>query len=122
MIRAVTASAARPSASSKSSANSSPPKRATVSSGPHAGRQALGHAGEQHVAGRVAERVVDRLEVVEVEEGDRQRPLVSGRRASACVDPIDEQGAVGEPGQGVVPGPGRQLGFEGDPLAHVAAC
>ena len=39
----------------------------------------LGDAAQDDVAGGVAVRVVDRLEVVDVDEGDRQRPLVAVR-------------------------------------------
>ena len=48
----------------------------------HVGRpqvraERLGDAAQDHVAGRMAVRVVDGLEVVDVDEGDRQRALVA---------------------------------------------
>ena len=54
--------------SRSSTANSSPPQRATQSSGLTAGAQAAGDLDEHAVAGAVPERVVDLLEVVEVEQ------------------------------------------------------
>ena len=64
---------------STSTANSSPPKRATVSLGAHRGAQPLGDRDEQLVAGAVAERVVDLLEAVEVEE-EHGHAAASARR------------------------------------------
>ena len=49
-------------------ANSSPPRRATVSSSPQQARQALADLAQHLVAVVVAERVVDLLEAVEVEQ------------------------------------------------------
>ena len=48
---------------------------------PQVGADRLGDAAQDDVAGRVAVGVVDGLEVVDVDEGDRQRPLVARRRA-----------------------------------------
>ncbi len=56
------------SRSSSSTTNSSPPKRAAVSLVADAVGQALGDVDQRGVAGAVAEAVVDRLEVVDVEE------------------------------------------------------
>ena len=77
-----------------STVNSSPPKRATTSSGRIAALQAVGDGDEQPVAGRVAEAVVDHLEPVEVEEqhGDAARgSLGVGELAP---EPLDEEQAV----------------------------
>ena len=49
-------------------ANSSPPQRATMSVSRTSPCKPAGHCGEQLVAARVAEAVVDLLEVVEIEE------------------------------------------------------
>jgi hypothetical protein len=53
----------------------------------------------------VTEAVVERLEVVEIQEQDR---VVSGRSAfrpgDRVLDPVPEQAAVREPGQGIVEG------------------
>ena len=55
--------------------NSSPPSRAAVSPSRITRAQALADGDQQRVAGVVAIAVVDRLEVVEVEEQDREHPL-----------------------------------------------
>ena len=67
--------------------------------------QALAADREQPVAGGVAERVVDLLEVVEVEERDH-RSLAAGERLG---DPLLEQRAVREPGERVLEGEAPQL-------------
>ena len=69
--------------------NSSPPKRATVSPVRSALVEARGERAEQLVAGVVAERVVDQLEVVEVEEQDADR-RARARRAlrERVVEPV----------------------------------
>ena len=63
-----------------------------------AGAQQVGEAAEHVVAGRVPERVVDALEVVEV--ADRERDPAAPRRSS----PVLEPAAVAQPGQRVVVG------------------
>ena len=67
--------AAPASIPSSRTANSSPPRRATVSSGRTDGDQSLGHGHQEGVAGLVPERVVDPLEVVEVEVQHAVEPL-----------------------------------------------
>ena len=86
---------------SSRTANSSPPSRATVSparSAPQPPRD----RDQQLVAARVAERVVDRLEAVEVDQqhadgGPRPRRALLG-----LAQAVGEQRAVGEVGQRVV--------------------
>ena len=75
----------RPSASSRMTTNSSPPMRATVSRCGHASPQPLGDLHEEGVADVVALRVVERLEVVEVDEQQRAvvAVLASSRRSPA---------------------------------------
>ena len=63
--------------------------------------QAPGDGLQQLVADRVAERVVDRLEVVEVQEEDR---VVAPARGEQLAEPVEEERAVGQPGQRVVEG------------------
>jgi hypothetical protein len=69
----------------------------------HRRLQAGGDLEQQRVAGLVAERVVDELEAVDVEEEDRD-----GARAAAHApaqrerEAVAEQRAVGQPGQLVV--------------------
>ena len=61
------------------------------------------HGQQQLVAGVVAERVVDDLEVVEVEEEHARRSARSRpARASQCVEAVEQQRAVGQPGERVV--------------------
>ena len=83
--------------------------------------QALGDLEQHLVAGGVAEAVVDRLEVVEVDEDDGQaRALAAGAR-DGVAHALDEQRAVGEVGDGVVEGLVGELLLERLALADVAA-
>ena len=61
----------------------------------------LGDAAQDDVAGGVAVRVVDGLEVVDVDEGDRQRPLVAGRPLDLGEQLGEQRLAVGDAGQPV---------------------
>ena len=75
---------------------------------------------QQPVALRVSAGVVDRLEVVEVDEQHadlRVGPRAAGERVLGAVV---EQGAVGEPGQRVVERPMAQLLLEGLAVLDVA--
>ena len=66
------------------------------------GGERLGDAAQDDVAGRVAVRVVDGLEVVDVDEGDRQRAARSGSARSTSVKQRGQQRlAVGDAGQAV---------------------
>ena len=93
--RAAARSAARISRASRSTAlrsspmpcrttNSSPPRRPTKC--PRAAsRSALGHRHQQRVAGGVAQRVVDHLELVEVEAVQREQAFAAlARRGTAA--------------------------------------
>ena len=66
----------------------------------HGGLEPLRDLDQQPVAGLVAEAVVDDLEVVEVEEQDRDRLTRIGGRAKRS----QERGSIGEPGEGVESG------------------
>ena len=82
-------------------ANSSPPTRATVSVSRTQWRSRAGHHLEQLVADRMAERVVDALEAVEIEIEHRE--LVAAADAGQRLgEPLAEQHAVGQIGQRVV--------------------
>ena len=77
------------------------PRRQVV--GPQDAAEPIGDVDQQPVAGRVPVRVVDHLEVVEIEEEDDRRPgrgLVREER----VDAFDEQAPVRQPGERVVIG------------------
>ena len=66
----------------------------------------------QHlVAGRVAEAVVDPLEVVDVDEAERQRQIVLLRRSELALQPLVEVAMVAEAGERVGEGePHRRQG------------
>ena len=77
--------------------------------------------GEDHVAGLVAEAVVDRLEVVEVDEHDRDQRAAADGRTEGVRDAVGEERAVGEVGDRIVERLMRELVLEGLALADVAA-
>ena len=94
------------------------PERAVASG---AGTSAMVVAGraEEPVADRVAARVVDLLEVVEVDDRERQRLVVAGRRRPLALDLLLERAVVAEPGQRVAErlGAGPVVGVLEDPRA-----
>jgi hypothetical protein len=75
------------------------------------GADALGRLAQQRVAGRVPERVVDGLEVVEVEEQHAVAAGAPGARHGVA-EPVAEEGPVGQAGEGVVEGLMGQLLLE----------
>ncbi len=72
--------------------------------GADARAQALADLEQDPVAGGVAEAVVDRLEVVEVDEDDGQADVVAAGAGDGVADALDEQRAVGEARDRVVEG------------------
>ncbi|MNC27168.1 hypothetical protein D3C75_753320 [compost metagenome] len=72
------------------------------------GTHAVGHADQHFIAHRMAEGVVDLLEVVAVEEKQRQVILLPFCIAHAAAQAPLEEGAVGQAGQAVVAGLVRQ--------------
>ena len=68
-----------------------------------------GHCTQQFVADAMAERVVDALEVVDVDEQRRDRRLAADGACEHLLDAIEYQRAVGQAGQGVVRSQERQL-------------
>ena len=66
---------------------------------------------EQAVPDQVAERVVDFLEAVEIEQQHRHRLVRTPRRVDRLRDAVVEQGPVRQAGQGVVQGHALQLGM-----------
>src|SRR5438128_48594 len=70
----------------------------------HHALEAPGHLDEEVVADGVAERVVDHLEAVEVEEQHRHAPRPAPRPGQRLAQPVHEQAAVGQPRQRVVQG------------------
>ena len=64
--------------------------------------QAVGDAAEQVVADGVSERVVDALEVIDVEEQHRGQAAVPAPPGGGVAEPVEEQRAVRQAGQAVV--------------------
>ena len=64
-------------------------------------REAFAKAGQQCVAGQVAERVVVLLEAIEVEQREDQRLPVGGLRERGR-EVVDQRATVGEAGQRVM--------------------
>ena len=103
-MRPATCSPWGSSTSSSSTANSSPPSRAARSPGRTRRLDPVRDRHQHRVARRVAGAVVDRLEVVEVEEQHGRLPLAARQR---LLDAAQEQRAVAEPGQRVASAPRR---------------
>ena len=75
--------------------------------------QALRHLDEHLVAGGVPQAVVDRLEVVEVEEDHGHALALAARAGDRMADALGEQGAVRQAGHRVVEGLVGELLLEG---------
>ena len=71
---------------------------------PESGPEAIGHGDEQGVADQVAEAVVDVLEAVEVHDHHRHAPRGPGPPGQGLLEPVVEQGPVGQAGQRIVHG------------------
>jgi hypothetical protein len=67
-------------------------------------REALGDHAQQLVACGVTEGVVDLFEVVEVDQDEADVPAVDPGAIECFLTALEEQGAVGQAGEGVVPG------------------
>ena len=61
-----------------------------------------GDLDEDPVAGAMADAVVDALEIVEIEEQDHRRCGAPTARRQGVIQTVDEQGPVGEVGEGIV--------------------
>ena len=107
--------------SSTRTANSSPPKRATVSVGPHGAAQPVRHLLQDGVARSMSEAVVDRLEVVEVDEDDADGRLLPGRAGERVLYAVCEERPVGQARDGIVERLVGELILEELALADVAA-
>ena len=86
----------------------------------HGALEALRHLPQDRVAGRVAEAVVDGLEVVQVDEHDADRPAAADRAHDRLLDAVCEQRSVGEARDRVVEGLVCELILERLALADVA--
>ena len=107
------------SAIGSSTANSSPPRRADRVGPAQALEQHAGDPDDQLVAGVVAERVVDRLEVVDVEHQQRAAGAVARDLREVAADLELEAAAVEQAGQRVVVGHVLQLLLEALALRDV---
>ena len=89
----------------------------------HAGGQALGDLLQQQVADVVAEGVVERLEVVQVDEQQCAISSAAGAGRQRLLQPVEQQPAVGQAGQRVVEGQRLDLVFRrlalGDVLPQI---
>ena len=83
--------------------------------------QAPGHASQQPVAGPVPERVVDELEVVEVDQQQRHRAVAPARARHGGAQARLELGAVRQPGQRVEERELAQLGLGAHAVRDVLA-
>jgi hypothetical protein len=107
--------------------NSSPPRReiALANSDPdrvaraHALDEPRRHLAQEVVAERVAERVVDALEVVEVEEQHAEHQPASLRVLDRRAQPVGEHAPVAEAGQRVVVREEPDLFLGAPPLGDV---
>ena len=71
---------------------------------PDAAQQAVRHVLQQAVPDSVPQGVVHQLEAVQVEEEHREHPIVAVGEHQRLLQLLQEEAAVGEPGQGVVVG------------------
>lgn len=71
---------------------------------PDAGAQSFGDRLQQLVADTVAQRVVDGLEAVEIQEQNADVTLSAMSAVNGLVEALDQQGPVGQPGQWIVSG------------------
>ncbi len=87
--------------------------------GAQAGRQACGDFAQQGVADRVAEAVVDRLEVVEVDEQQRAEALLALLAVHRVLQPVEQQAPVRQAGQLVAVGQPLDLALVALALGNV---
>ena len=99
-----------------STPNSSPPRRATVSRSPSDCLEAVRDLLQQAVARVVAERVVDLLEVIEVDQHHGRGHVRAAAGGDRLLDAVAEERAVGQAGERVV----QRLVLLGDRRAPAA--
>ena len=85
-----------------------------------AGGELAADGDQDRVAHRMAEAVVDRLEAVDVDRDDRDAAFDPPGAREGVLEPIHEERAVGQPGQGVVEGLVGELLLELLALGRVA--
>ena len=69
---------------------------------PHRGLDALRHLPKKSVAAGVAERVVDPLEVIDIDEQSRHSGAASSRIQGGAGQPVERERAVGELGERII--------------------
>ena len=99
---AMSTAASASATSCSTTTNSSPPSRATVSTARRPVPNRPRDLDEQLVAGRVPERVVHRLEPVEIDEQHRGAETVAARAGERLAQAVDHQRAVRQAGERVV--------------------
>jgi hypothetical protein len=107
----------RRSGSGQRITNSSPPKRATRSSGPASPAIRRAVSASMRIAHRVAVLVVDVLEPVEVAE----QQGAAGAGVEPCPQRVEQRAAVGQPGEQVGLRPEVQLRLAPPVVGHVEA-
>jgi hypothetical protein len=63
--------------------------------------QSASHRQEQRIPGRMAKRIIDRLEAVEVEIQDSKLLAGSARSGKGMIEPIKERSTICEAGQDI---------------------
>ena len=114
--------ASRSPVSGRRIANSSPPSRASESDSRRRSPRTSGDLLQHLVAGEVAEGVVDRLEVVDVDQQQRPGRHLAARARHLGLDLLLETAPVPQPGQRVLLGESLQLLVEALAVADVADC
>ena len=102
----------------RNTTNSSPPKRATVSVARTMRRSRSATEVSSAVADRMAERIVDLLELVEIDE-QHGAAVERARRAQRVLELVVEEGAVRQAGDGVEARHVVDLGLGGLALGDV---
>ena len=122
-MRAMSASASAiaswPSALGRSTANSSPARRARTSVERNLPAHRLGDAPKRDVPRTVAARVVDRLQAIHVDQEQRADPAVAAAERELGVELLAKAPAVHEPGERVVVGDVAELLLEALALGDV---
>ena len=116
---AAASTAPRASVLGKSTANSSPPSRATVSMARRDAVEDLRHALQHRVAHGVPEGVIDFLEMVQVEQQQRGVAALPGRLQDDLGRAVEQQRPVRQAGELVVQRQPFQFRLHPHLLAHI---
>jgi hypothetical protein len=80
--------------------------------GAQGGTDASSHRAQQGIADRVAQRVVHRLEVIEIDEENGELMIVAAASLDSMPQSILQERTVGQAGQGIVEGLVLELSFK----------